>query len=162
MLRIRPTIVTRSTPPSGQCHYSIMSRAKQRAGLSTKGDRSSDPIASTGIPRNLIKPKANAQLPPSRRHVIHRETPFNESSSSSRGSTKEWATRGLAKKSALGEAMATASTKKSIPLGAPSLSKVTTATTTSRSSPFLVNPRQPAGTSYLVYPTRNMMLMMVS
>lgn len=154
MLRIRPTIVARSTPPSGQCHYSIMSRAKQRAGLSTKGDRSSDPNPSTGIPRNLIKPKANAQLPPSRRHVIHRETPLNES-------TKEWTTRGLAKKSALGETMAMASTKKSIPLGAPSLSKVTTATT-SRSSPFPINPRQPAGTSYLLYSMKYVMLMMIS
>lgn len=140
MLRIRPTIVTRSTTSSsGQCHYSIMSRAKQRAGLSTKGDRSSD---QTGIPRNLIKPKANAQLPPSRRRqVIHPETPLNESSSGRGSSTnKEWTTRGLAKKSALGEAMAMASSKKSIPLGAP---KVTTATT--RSPPFPINPRQPAG-----------------
>lgn len=142
MLRIRQAIVTR---PLQRNHYSIMSRAKQRAGLSSKSDKSTDHNPSSGIPRNLIKPKSNAQIPFSRRTTVKREAKPQEK-------TYEWTTRGLAKKSVVfNEVMASTAHKKSIPLGAPSLSKVATAaaTTTTRTSamqpPFPINPRQPAG-----------------
>lgn len=145
MLRIRPTVVTHS-----RTNYSIMSRAKKRAGLSNKSDGSTDPNQTAGIPRNLIKPKANAQLPPSRRQLINRET-VDQSSS-----FNEWTTRGLAKQSALGEAMAKASLKKSIPLGAPSSSKVTMQLGPPQ---FSINPRQPAGKCFRYHFNQDMILM---
>ncbi|KAI7881976.1 GTP-binding protein Era [Lichtheimia hyalospora FSU 10163] len=117
-----------------------MSRAKQRAGLSSKSDKNTDHNPSSGIPRNLIKPKSNTQIPLSRRTTVKREAKHEEK-------TIEWTTRGLARKSVVfNEVMASGSHKKSIPLGAPSLSKVATTTRTSAMRPsFPINPRQPAG-----------------